>query len=444
MKTLPVTPLLREAPLAVLADGLRSGRIDLLGYLHDLCDRIEAVEPHVQALLPEPDRRQRLLGAAAELAARYPDPATRPPLFGVPVGIKDIFHVTGFPTQAGSALPAAELTGAEGKAVHSLTAAGALILGKTVTTEFAYFEPGPTRNPHHPGHTPGGSSSGSAAAVAAGLAPLALGTQTVGSVIRPAAFCGVVGFKSTYGRIPTSGLLYFAPSADHTGLFTQDVAGMALAATVLCRDWRPARPDRRPILGIPAGPYLALASEEAQAAYAAQIERLAAAGYDLVRVPLLPDVAEINDRHRRLIAHEFAQQHARLFALYEPLYRPRTAALLREGETVPLREAAGIRDAGAGLRREVEQTTQAHGIDLWLCPAAVGPAPAGLDSTGDPVMNLPWTHLGLPALTLPAGRAVNGLPLGLQVVGAGMADEKLLAWAGEIEFELAPETTRNR
>ena len=436
-----VTSLLFEAPLAVLAGGLRSGRIELARHVHDLCDRIETVEPHVQALLPEPDRHRRLLAAVEKLLARYPDPNMRPPLFGVPIGIKDIFHVTGFSTRAGSALPTAELTGAEGEAVRSLMAAGALILGKTVTTEFAYFEPGPTRNPHHPGHTPGGSSSGSAAAVAAGLAPLALGTQTVGSVIRPAAFCGIVGFKPTYDRIPTSGLLYFAPSADHVGLFTQDVAGMALAAAVLCRDWRPARPDNRPMLGIPDGPYLTQASEEAQAAYAAQIERLAAAGYDLVRVPLFSDIAHINDRHRRLIAHEFAQQHARLFALYEPLYRGRTAALLREGQTVPAAEAAAIRDAGAGRRREVEQTMQAHGIDLWLCPAAVGPAPAGLDSTGDPVMNLPWTHLGLPALSLPAGRAANGLPLGLQVVGAWMADETLLAWASGIERELSSRAT---
>ncbi len=439
-----VISLLSEAPLARLADGLRSGGIELTRYVHELCDRIEQVEPYVQALLPEPGRRQRLLATAAELLARYPDADLRPPLFGVPVGVKDIFHVSGFPTQAGSALPASELTGVEGEAVRSLRAAGALVLGKTVTTEFAYFEPGPTRNPHHPGHTPGGSSSGSAAAVAAGLAPLALGTQTVGSVIRPAAFCGVVGFKPTYDRLPTSGLLYFAPSVDHVGLFTQDVAGMVLAASVLCRAWRPARPGNRLVLGIPEGPYLAQVSEEGRAAYAAQMERLAAAGYDLIRVPLLSDIAQINERHRRLIAHEFAQQHARLFTLYEPLYRSRTAALLREGQTVPAVEAAVIRDARTGLRLEVEQTMQTHGIDVWLCPAALGPAPASLDSTGDPVMNLPWTYLGLPALTVPAGQADNGLPLGLQIVAAWMADEKLLAWASGIETALASGVARRR
>ena len=154
----------------------------------------------------------------------------------MPVGVKDIFHAAGFETRAGSQLPPELLTGPEADAVGRLRAAGCLILGKTVTTEFAYYEPEPTRNPHNLAHTPGGSSSGSAAAVAAGLAPLALGTQTIGSVIRPAAFCGIVGFKPSYGRISPEGLIFFSPSLDHVGLFTQDVAGMSLAAAVLCEN----------------------------------------------------------------------------------------------------------------------------------------------------------------------------------------------------------------
>jgi len=157
------------------------------------------------------------------------------------VGIKDIFHVDGFVTRAGTRVPPERFAGPEAASVALLREAGALIAGKTVTTEFAYFEPGPTRNPHNPAHTPGGSSSGSAAAVAAGLCQLALGTQTIGSVIRPAAFCGVVGFKPSFGRIPTSGLVYFSRTIDHVGLFTQDLDGMELAASVLCRDWQPSK-----------------------------------------------------------------------------------------------------------------------------------------------------------------------------------------------------------
>ncbi|MCX7853199.1 MAG: amidase [Caldilineales bacterium] len=432
-----MTSLLHAHPLAPTAAALRGGKLDLTGYLERLCDRIDAVEPHVQALVPEPDRRRRLLAEAQALRDRYPDPASRPPLFGIPVGVKDIIHVAGFPTQAGSHLPADELTGPEAEVVGLLRQAGALILGKTVTTEFAYFEPGPTRNPHNPAHTPGGSSSGSAAAVAAGLAPLALGTQTIGSVIRPAAFCGIVGFKPSYDRIPTAGLLYFARSVDHIGLFTQDVAGAALAAGVLCRDWRPVTDPGRPRLAVPVGPYLEQATPEALTALAEQIARLQAAGYEVLQVPLFPDIATINARHRRLIAFEFAQEHARLFARYESLYRPRTAALIREGQAVPAAEAEAIRRGRAELRAEVEQVMAAHGIDLWLCPAATGPAPAGLESTGNPIMNLPWTYAGLPALTVPAG-LIGGLPIGLQLVGRWYDDERLLAWAGPIAVCVQP------
>ena len=267
--------LLRPAPLAQTAAGLRSGQTDLLGYINRLCDHIDAVEPKVQALLPEPDRRARLLSEAQELLRRYPEANERPILFGIPIGVKDIFQADGFETRAGSKLPPAALAGPEADSVALLRAAGALVLGKTVTTEFAFFEPGPTRNPHNLAHTPGGSSSGSAAAVAAGITPLALGTQTIGSVIRPAAFCGIVGFKPTYNRIPPEGLLFFSRSADHVDLFTQDVAGMQLAASVTCADWQPYLAAGKPVLGVPAGPYLAQASDEALAAFEEQVMRLA-------------------------------------------------------------------------------------------------------------------------------------------------------------------------
>ncbi len=432
-----VPPLLHAHPLALTAAALREGRLDPIAYLERLCDRIETVEPHVQALLPEPERRRRLLAEAQNLSDRYPDPASRPPLFGIPVGIKDIIHVEGFSTRAGSQVPPEELSGPEAEAVACLRRAGALILGKTVTTEFAYFEPGPTRNPHHPAHTPGGSSSGSAAAVAAGLTPLALGTQTIGSVIRPAAFCGIVGFKPSYERIPTAGILYFARSVDHIGLFTQDVAGAALAAGVLCRDWRPVTVPERPRLGIPEGPYLTQATPAALAAFTAQVTRLEAAGYEVRRVPLLADIEVINARHRRLIAFEFAQEHARLFARYEALYRPRTAALIREGQTVPAEEAEAIRNGRVEFRHHLQEVMAAHGVDLWLCPAAPGPAPLGLETTGNPIMNLPWTYAGLPALTVPAG-VLDGLPLGLQLIGRWYEDEHLLAWAGPLAAQVQP------
>ncbi|HVZ20435.1 MAG TPA: amidase, partial [Vicinamibacterales bacterium] len=207
--------------------------MDLQGRIDRIEALVEAREPEIQALLPEEGRFDRLRRDARALADRYPDAAARPPLFGLFFGVKDIFHVDGWPTRAGSRLPPEILHGPQATSVSRLLAAGALMLGKTVTTEFAYFTPGPTRNPHNVEHTPGGSSSGSAAAVAAGFCDLALGTQTIGSIIRPAAFCGIVGFKPTFGRIPADGLVACAPSLDHVGALTRDVATLTRAAFVL-------------------------------------------------------------------------------------------------------------------------------------------------------------------------------------------------------------------
>src|SRR3970040_1828025 len=188
-------------------------------------ERFAEREAEVRAFVPEESRFERLRREAKALLSRFPDSGERPPMFGVLIGVKDIFRVGGFPTRAGSRLPAEVFEGPEAEPVKKLKAAGTLVLGKTVTTEFAYFAPGPTRNPHNLAHTPGGSSSGSAAAVAAGLAPLARGPQTIGSIVRPAAFCGVVGFKPSFGRISTEGVIPLSPSLDHVGFFTQDVAG---------------------------------------------------------------------------------------------------------------------------------------------------------------------------------------------------------------------------
>jgi Asp-tRNA(Asn)/Glu-tRNA(Gln) amidotransferase A subunit family amidase len=352
------------------------------------------------------------------------------------VAVKDIFNVDGLPTQAGSRLPASVFAGPEAAAVAALRAAGALVLGKSVSTEFAYFAPGPTRNPHNPAHTPGGSSSGSAAAVAVGLAPLALGSQTIGSIFRPAAFCGVVGFKPSYERISRAGVVPLSPSLDHVGLFALDVAGIEPAARTLCHNWHPAAPTRRPVIGIPTGPYLNLPSPAALAHFEGTCQRLAAAGYEVRPVPALAEFEAIRARHHLIVAAEAAQVHARWYADYAHLYHARTAELIERGQAVPpaaLAEALAGREA---LRADLLQRFDTHGVDLLIAPAALGPAPAGLDSTGDPAMNLPWTHAGLPALTLPAGLEA-GLPLGLQVVGRWHGDEALLAWASGLELAIA-------
>jgi len=423
------------------AAALRAGRPGLTEHVERLCTRIDRLDPVLHAFAPEPGRYERLAAAAAALAARHrgdsrpPErrggghPAELPPLYGVAVGVKDILHVAGLPTHAGSALPPGALGGPEATAVTRLRAAGALIAGKTVTAEFAGTAPGPTRNPHDLGHTPGGSSSGSAAAVAAGLLPLALGTQTIGSVIRPAAYCGIVGFCPTHGRIPADGLIAHSPSLDTVGLFTADLAGARYAAALLCDDWSPAAPGTPPpsdpVLGVPLGPYLDQVEPAARAAYLRQLDAL---GLPIRRVDVLPGLDDLL-RHLHVInRYELARVHADLFARFGALYRPETAAAIRRGQEIDRADYAAALTARAGFQRRTAELTAAEGIDLWAVPAATGPAPTGLAGTGDAAMSAPWSYAGLPALALPAGD-LDGLPIGLQLVAPAGADEHLLACA---------------
>ena len=423
--------MLQQAALSPIVQQLRDGALDLISYVNEVCNRIEANEPQIQALLPEENRRERLLQEAQQLTERFPSTATRPALYGVLVGVKDIFHVQDFPTRAGSELPLGLLAGEEADCIRRFRRAGALILGKTVTTEFAYFEPGPTRNPWNLDHTPGGSSSGSAAAVAAGFCPLAIGTQTVGSVIRPAAFCGIVGFKPSYDRISTSGLVFLSPSADHVGLFAQDVAGMRIAAGVACRLWDQSagQASKQPVIGVPEGKYLRQASCAALEAFEKALQRVQQAGCRVRAVRALDDIEEINARHKHMIAAEFAVVHRQWFAQYEQLYRPRTAQLVLDGRQVDAESLACGRSGRLVLRQQLEQLRDKAGIDIWASPAAVTEAPKGIQSTGDPTMNLPWTHAGLPTVTVPTGSSENGLPFGMQLSSASNEDERLLAWA---------------
>ncbi|MGB5748283.1 MAG: amidase [Desulfobacterales bacterium] len=426
--------LIQPHSLAATVEVLRSGRLDLREYVESMCARVVDIDSRVEAMLPEPDRLERLGQEVAGLLQRFPAPSDRPPLFGLLVAVKDIFHVSGFVTRAGTRVPPELFAGPEANIVRLLRDAGALILGKSVTTEFAYFEPGPTRNPHNPAYTPGGSSSGSAAAVAAGYCALALGTQTIGSVTRPAAFCGIVGFKPTLNRLPTKGLVYFSRTIDHVGLFTQDVAGMALAASLLCRDWR-ADFVRGvlPALGVPIGPYLEQAEPEALDAFEKQVQMLEEIGSKVKRIPILADIEELNHLHRQMVFAEFSREHAEIYARHAALYRPRTAEIIEIGQKVSEEALAAARANCAKLRAELEAQMAEAEIDLWVCPAACGPAPGGIHATGDPNMSLPWTHAGLPVVNLPAGRAQNGLPLSLQFIAPFGEDEALLSWVQGLE-----------
>ena len=417
-----------------LAESLRSGELALPEYLAQMETWFLEREPSVLAFVAEENRFERLYKEAKALVSRFPDPEKRPPLFGMLVGVKDNFHVDGFITRAGTRLPLAEIQGSEAESVTKLKNAGALILGKTVTTEFAFFEPGPTRNPYNSEHTPGGSSSGSAASVGAGLCPLALGTQTIGSVIRPAAYCGTAAFKPTYDRVSRIGIIPLSPSLDHVGIFAQDISTARRVASSLCGDWNESISlNRKPILGIPEGPYLEAASDSALAHFNAMCDLLADAGYKLRRIHVLGNIQEVRDRHDVIIAADAARVHQEWFKKYENLYSSKLTELIRRGQSITDAQLQDALSAREIFRAEMTQAMNENNIDLWISPPSIGPAPKGLDNTGEPAMNLPWTQVGFPAVNVPVEKGPDGLPIGLQVIGKWNMDEELLDWAEDIE-----------
>ena len=420
--------LTAPALLGPTAAALRGDALPLDAYLDGVCSRVDALEPTIHALLADQQRRERL----SNEAATAPDG----PLRHIPVAIKDVFHVTGMETRAGSDLDPVTLRGDQGPVVDRLRAAGALVLGKSVTCEFAFSHPGPTTNPHDPARTPGGSSSGSAAAVAAGYTPLAIGTQTVDSTITPAAFCGVVGFKPSHGRVPLNGTVPFSPAMDQLGIFTQDVAGAALASSVLLDGWQPMPPTSTPTLAVPIGRYLERVPGEAREAFDSQLEDLRHAGATIVEVPELSDFEEVYRIHYRLIAYEFAQVHSTRFGAFGYRFSEKSQGLYRKGADLGEDAIQEGLIASHQLRTDLTRALVDAGASAWASPATTGPAPRGLDAIGDPAMSLPWTHTHLPAVTIPAG-TLKGMPIGLQLAGHRREDEALLSVAEWVEVALA-------
>ena len=362
----------------MLVSQLRSGTLRISEYVDTLEKLFLNMEPVINAFVPEPRRWERIREEANDLEKRYPDPAQRPILYGLPVGLKDIFRVDGLPTRAGSQLPAHVLNGPESTCATQLREAGCLILGKTATTEFAYSSPGPTRNPCNPLHTPGGSSSGSAAAVAAGLVPFALGTQTIGSVNQPAAYCGIVGFKPTYNRISKVNVIENARSHDTVGIFTQDVVGAELIVKVLAHTFVLSDPVEASnvTLGIPIGPYLELAEPAMLSHFHATSNVLEAAGFTVKRIEAMPNFDDIRKRHVMINLREFADYHSQ-FGEYHHLYAPTTLELVKEGRAVSNEELERSKRCKLETRNHVTELMDEHGLDAWITPGATGPASKG-------------------------------------------------------------------
>ena len=428
---------LASLPAARAATLIADGTLSPVDLVESCLARIAARDAAIRAWVYVDETGAR--AAARERLAEARAGRVRGPLHGVPVGIKDIFHVAGMTTTCGAAPAFHTFATEDATAVARLRAAGAIILGKAHTTEFAYFEPGPTRNPWNAAHTPGGSSSGSAAAVAARMAPLALGTQTVGSVLRPAAYCGVVGFKGTHGLIPTEGVVPLAWSFDHVGVFARAVADVVLTAGVLAG---------RPLAGpVPRPPRLALAPElveratpETAAEVTATAARLARAGATVEEVKLPASFAGVHAAGRVVLEAEASAYHEDLYRAHAAAYRPRTRELIAGGLTRPAVAYVRAQRARRAFREEVMSLLEAH--DALLTPTAPGPAPEGLGATGDPWFCAPWSFAGVPACSLPTGVSALGLPHAVQLVASAERDAALLAvaaWCERVlDFKLSP------
>jgi Asp-tRNA(Asn)/Glu-tRNA(Gln) amidotransferase A subunit family amidase len=433
-------PTARSAPLA------GAGVLELLRrfkddqaladrYAADCLERTKALEPRLKAFEYLPQNIARRPG----------------PLSGIPVAIKDIIATADMPTTNGSPIYRDHVPAADAWVVERLRSLGATIFGKTVSTEFAWRQPGPTVNPWNIRHTPGGSSSGSAAAVAAGIVPLALGSQTLGSVIRPAAFNGVVGLKPSFGAIPRTGVHPLSPSLDHVGFFARRVEDVAFALSLLAassdgdRHGRPLpgfhvdadqglQPLEKPRLGIVRFEKWSKVEPEQQKIFEAAVATLRGAGAVLEEI----EPGELDYANWNAINTILASEAALIFEGLVERYPDRTSDHLKSLVGAGKAHTALEYLAAKALQEKLRSTfaTEMSGFDAILTLPAFGEAPEGLGFTGNAEYCAPWTLLGVPAVSLPAGFGKNGLPLGVQVVGAYRQDHRLLRVAKWIESAL--------
>lgn len=417
--------------LRAAAAGLKSGEFSSLQLTEACLARSAEREPAVAAWAwcePEAARAKARAADAHRLAGL---------LHGVPIGIKDIMHTAGIPTGMGSPIFDGFMPTASAAVVWHIEAAGAFVMGKTVTAELAYYMPGKTRNPWNPAHTPGGSSSGSAAAVAAGMVPAALGTQTNGSVIRPAAFCGVVGFKPSMGTIPGEGIQPFSPSLDQVGLFVREVADAGLLASVLMDEAMLANVqalDHAPRLIAVRSPVWPEAEASQQEMFEANLAALRAAGAEVIERELPADFSDAHTAHRTIMAYEAARELAPLQAAHAGQLSEPIRQIIAEGLQIngaQYAEALALREELSGMLDGF-----LDGANAIVTPPAAGEAPATLAHTGSPAFCTIWSLVGVPALCFPVGLGPQGLPLGLQVVGRLGDDKGLLAAAAWCEQKI--------
>ncbi|MSP04339.1 MAG: amidase [Acetobacteraceae bacterium] len=410
------------------AQNIRAGTLTPAALMEACLERVKARDAAVHAFVHlDPD--QARAGAAS----------ARPgPLHGIPVGVKDVLDTADMPSQYGSPIWVGWQPRSDCAAVAATRAAGGVVMGKTVTTEFAHRHPGPTANPHNPAHTPGGSSSGSAASVADFQVPLAFGTQTAGSVIRPAAFCGIVGYKPSFGTISRMGMKIMSDSLDTVGVMARSVADCAFfAGAVSGRDLGnpDAIPERGPGVGLCRTSHWDQASKETQDLLARVAKALVRRGARVEERDLPVPFTALADAHNVVANCESAAS-----LRWEYAHAPgKLSNSLRDRVAFGQGCDEATRNNAYRVFRDCQARFDAvtDGLDILLTPSAPGEAPLGLAWTGDPVFNYIWTDLHVPCVTVPAGMGPNGLPLGVQIVGRRGEDRQVLAWAQFVAAAIA-------
>lgn len=397
--------------------------------------QIDAWEPRVHAWVSVD--RTGALARARELDRELAEGKSRGPLHGIPIGIKDLFDVAGRPTMAGTSWLPSVAAASDAPIVARLREAGAIILGKTVTTQFACFDPPPTRNPWNPDRTPGGSSSGSAAAVATGMCLGAIGSQTGGSITRPASFCGVAGCKPTYNTVPLEGVYPLAPSFDHPGPIARSVPDLAiLLETIRGQPLSGAVAPKPPRLGRLRGMFVDRAEPASLAVFESALKRLTMAGARVSEATLPPAFGTVLDSHRTIMTAEMGAQHEAALKDRRGDYLPCVRGLIEEGLHVSAIQYVRAKQHHANLCRDMAAAFE--GSDVLACPATIGPAPTR-ETTGDPSFNACWSYTGLPTVSFPIGLSPDGMPLSIQLVGRAHDEATLFAAARWCERGLEQE-----
>ena len=404
-------------------------------------ENIEKYEGLVNSFVEGTFNKDLILATFNKNRSKYNKPTS---LNNISFAVKDIINIDGYPTRCGSELPSELFSGKQSSVVTSLLNSGATFIAKTVTAEFAISDPGETRNPRNLEHTPGGSSSGSGASVAAGFCDIALGTQTCGSVIRPAGYCGVIGYKPSFGRISRDGVLLFSKSMDHVGIIAKNLYLLDTVLPIIVKNWKiePKTLNDQIVLGIPEGSYLDLAKSNILNQFLGVSKKLESQ-FEIKKTHLVNNISEYNDDLDKITFSELYSVHSKWFEKYRNLYKPISKETIELGKSISTDNLETLLKKAQIAQKYLQSSMLDNKIDAWIAPVAPDFAPLGIKTTGDYRMNSIWSYTGLPVITLPTGSNNKNLPYSIQIIGRFGEDEKLLEISKMVESELNIKSLKN-